>query len=753
MLGEELKSTLDIAFKLAKDKRHEFITVEHLLLAMLGNTEVIVMLQACNADLTRLEKDLYQSILDNTPLIAASDKLPEAQPTLGFQRVLQHAVFQAQSIGSDSVTGLNVLLAIFSEQESQAVYLLHKENVTKLDLLNVLSGTADAAQNSQGIIPDPHISMAATDDLQGSSSLMADSDLEKYTINLNKKAVAGKIDSIIGRDEEIDRAIQILCRRRKNNPLLVGEAGVGKTAIVEGLAKLVVEKKVPEAIAGSTIYALDLGALLAGTKYRGDFEKRLKALLQQLQDSPQAILFIDEIHTIIGAGAASGGVMDASNLIKPMLASGELRCVGATTFEEYRSIFEKDHALARRFQNIDIIEPTVDQTYNILKGAREQLEQHHGVHFSNIALKAAVEMADRYLSGSMPDKALDIIDEAGSFYRLHKTAKSKNTVTVSDIERVVAKMARIPRKTVSSSDKKLLKNLELDLQKVIYGQDQAIATIADAIKMGRSGLADDGKPVASFLFTGPTGVGKTELTRQVAKTLGIALLRFDMSEYMESHSVSRLIGAPPGYVGFEQAGLLTEAVMKQPHCILLLDEIEKAHPDILNILLQVMDHGMLTDSSGRKIDFRHVILVMTSNVGAAQLSKTSIGFTKQENSTDGMIAIKNKFAPEFRNRLDAIVQFKPLLQESINKVVEKLLEDLQDKLHDKHVELEVDASARTWLAERGYDAAMGARPMARLVQDRLKKPLANELLFGELSHGGNVAVTVTGDQLHLSFVH
>lgn len=747
MLSKELELTLNLAFKSARDKRHEFMTVEHLLLALLDNMAAVEVLKACNANIEQIRLELTTFVNETTPVIPMNDQHRETQPTLGFQRVLQRAVFHVQSAGKEEVTGANVLAALFSEQESQAVYFLKRQNVTRLDVVNYIShGLNKFEEHEDSELPAP-----SEEDLNPESPVR--SPLESYATNLNLQAKNGKIDPLVGREDEIQRTIQILCRRRKNNPLFVGEAGVGKTAIVEGLAKLVVEGNVPEAIKNSTIYALDLGSLLAGTKYRGDFEKRLKALLQQLKREPGAVLFIDEIHTIIGAGAASGGVMDASNLIKPLLASGELKCVGSTTFQEYRGIFEKDRALARRFQKIDVREPSVDETIFILKGLKERFEKHHNVRYSFAAIRAAATMAERYISDRfLPDKAIDIVDEAGAFQRLLPEGKRKKMISVVDIERVVAKMARVPEKSVSVSDKNALKNLERDLKLVIFGQDEAVETLSSAIRMGRSGLADPERPVGSFLFAGPTGVGKTEVTRQLANLLGIELLRFDMSEYMESHTVSRLIGAPPGYVGFDQGGLLTDAVNKHPHCVLLLDEIEKAHPDVYNLLLQVMDHGSLTDTNGRKTDFRHVILVMTTNAGAEEMVRASIGFNEQDHSTDGLAVIRRKFSPEFRNRLDGIIQFKPLQPEAIDLIVEKLITELQNRLTEKHVAIEIDDNARDWLASHGYDRQMGARPMARLVKDRLKKPLANELLFGVLAEGGKVLVTVENGELHVDIV-
>lgn len=745
MLSKELEMTLNLAFKEARDKRHEFITVEHLLLALLDNASALEVLRACNANIEQLRLELIAFIDETTTLIPLNDLHRETQPTLGFQRVLQRAVFHVQSAGKSEVTGANVLAAIFSEQESQAVYFLKKENISRLDVINCVSHGTNELNAPQ----DSEVTPIQEEEM-GSESI-ARSPLESYAINLNNQARIGKIDPLVGREDEIQRTIQILCRRRKNNPLFVGEAGVGKTAIVEGLAKLVVEGKVPDALKTSIIYSLDLGSLLAGTKYRGDFEKRFKALLQQLKREPGAVLFIDEIHTIIGAGAASGGVMDASNLIKPLLASGELKCIGSTTFQEYRGIFEKDRALARRFQKIDVKEPTVEETIGILKGLKDRFEQHHNVRYSFASLRAAAEMASRYISDRfLPDKAIDVVDEAGAYQRLLPTNKRKKLIGVPDMERIVAKIARVPEKSVSASDKTALLNLERNLKLVIFGQDEAVSALSDAIKMGRSGLADPDKPVGCFLFTGPTGVGKTEVTKQLANLLGIELLRFDMSEYMENHTVSRLIGSPPGYVGFEKGGLLTDIVNKHPHSVLLLDEIEKAHPDVYNLLLQVMDHGTLTDANGRKTDFRHVVLVMTTNVGAEDMSRASIGFTEQDHSTDGLNILKKKFTPEFRNRFDAIIQFKSLSKEAIDLIVEKFLTELQARLTEKNVTLEVNNAAREWLAAHGYDKPMGARPMARLVKDKLKKPLANEILFGSLAeNGGHVTVTVENEELRV----
>ena len=747
MLSKELELTLNFAFKEARDKRHEFMTVEHLLLALLDNVSAANVLQACGADIEELRRELIIFIDETTPLIPISETYRETQPTLGFQRVLQRAVFQVQSASQNEVSGSNVLAAIFSEQESQAVYFLKKENITRLDVINYIShgiSKMEQQQAEDNELPSTHEDSAQ--DLSGKSPL------ENYAINLNYQAKLGRIDKLVGREEEIERTIQILCRRRKNNPLYVGEAGVGKTAIAEGLARLIINNEVPKAMQNSTIYALDLGSLLAGTKYRGDFEKRLKALLQQLKKEKSAILFIDEIHTIIGAGAASGGVMDASNLIKPMLASGDLKCIGSTTFKEYRGIFEKDNALARRFQKIDIKEPTIEETLVILKGIRKQLEDHHKVRYSNAALKAAVELAGRYINDRyMPDKAIDVVDEAGAYQKLLPKDKRKRNITVSDIEQVVARIARVPRKSVSNSDKNLLKNLERDLKLVIFGQDNAIDVLTETIKIARMGLGDPDKPIAKFLFAGPTGVGKTEVAKQLSKLLGIGLVRFDMSEYMESHTVSRLIGAPPGYVGYEQSGLLTEAIVKTPHCVLLLDELEKAHPDIFNLLLQIMDHGTLTDNNGRKADFRHAILIMTTNAGAHEMGRNSMGFCEQDNYSDSIRVIEKKFAPEFRNRLDAIIQFNPLNKEAISLIVEKLLVELQGRLNNKRICLDVDNPARDWLATHGFDKNMGARPMERLIKEVLKKPLANELFVGNLSQGSKrVRVTVEHGQIKLN---
>ncbi len=739
MLSKELESSLNTAFNDAREKRHEYITVEHLLLSLLDNNSANVVLQACGTDLGLLSVELKEYLDNNTPVFG--DVVSgEVQPTLGFQRVLQRAVFHVQSSGKKEVVGANVLVAMFGEQESQAVYLLNQQNINRLDVVNYISHGITKVPNETEKLED-HSEQTSTQDAEAQP-------LENYTVNLNQRAMQGLVDPLIGRDDEVERTVQILCRRRKNNPLLVGEAGVGKTALAEGLAKRIVDKDVPEVLLDSTIFSLDLGSLVAGTKYRGDFEKRLKGVLKQLKQTPGAVLFIDEIHTIIGAGSASGGVMDASNLIKPMLANGELKCIGSTTYAEFRSVFEKDHALARRFQKIDLEEPSVDETVEILKGLKTRFEEHHDVKYSNNALRAAVELSQRYIMDRfLPDKAIDIIDEAGANRQIHAQSgkTNKKSINVHDIENIVAKIVRIPAKTVSTSDVDALKNLERDLKMVVFGQDDAISTLVTAIRMARSGLGDPEKPVGSFLFTGPTGVGKTEVCKQLANIMGVDLLRFDMSEYMERHTVSRLIGAPPGYVGFDDGGLLTEAVNKKPHCVLLLDEIEKAHPEVFNILLQVMDHGTLTDSNGRKTDFRNVILVMTSNAGAQMMSRRSMGFTEQQNELDGMEEIKKMFTPEFRNRLDSIVNFGSLDAHTLSNVVDKFLVAFELQLNEKKVTLTVNKEARRWLAEKGYDPKMGARPMARVIQEHLKKPLANELLFGALIKGGHVNVSVTED--------
>jgi ATP-dependent Clp protease ATP-binding subunit ClpA len=745
MLSKDLEASLNSAFRAAYEKRHEFITVEHLLLAMLENQAAQEVLVACGCSLEALNKDLTQFLEETTPLIPAGVKR-ETQPTLGFQRVLQRAAFHVQSSGKKEVTGANVVVAIFSEQDSHAVYLLNKQDITRLDVVNFIS---------HGIAKDKEESNPASRALpqESEEGEQSSNPLEKYATNLNEQARKGKIDPLIGRKDEVERTIQVLCRRRKNNPLLVGEAGVGKTAIAEGLAKKIVEGDVPEVLLGSTIFALDLGALVAGTKYRGDFEKRLKSLLAQLKKETDSILFIDEIHTIIGAGSASGGVMDASNLIKPVLASGELRCIGSTTYQEYRGIFEKDRALARRFQKVDIQEPSVEETYQILKGLKSRFEQHHDVKYSLAALRTAAELSDRYINDRhLPDKAIDVIDEAGASQRLLPASRRKKTIGTLEIEEIVSKIARIPPKTISTNDKDKLKDLEKNLKMLVFGQDEAIAVLASAIKMSRAGLRETQKPIGSFLFAGPTGVGKTEVTRQLAKVLGIELIRFDMSEYMERHTVSRLIGAPPGYVGFDQGGLLTEAISKQPHAVLLLDEIEKAHPDVFNLLLQVMDHGTLTDNNGRKADFRNVVLIMTTNAGATESDRASIGFTKQDHSTDSMKAIDKLFAPEFRNRLDGIIQFKALDMEIIRQVVDKFIFELESQLAEKRVSIALEPDAREWLAQHGCDPKMGARPMSRVIQENIKKPLAEELLFGKLAEGGMVRINVKDEKLSFEIV-
>ncbi len=742
MLNSELEYCLNEAFQAARDRRHEFMTVEHLLLAILDIPEVHEVLRAVNGDPERLRRELTEVIDQTTPILEVESE-QDVQPTLGFQRVLQRAVFHVQSSNKPEVTGVNVLVAIFSEKQSQAVYLLNLQDVTRLDVVNYISHGRSAVEQFEA---EDEAGVAGAEEGGESSK----SPLVEFATNLNEEAEAGNIDPLIGRALEVERTIEILCRRRKNNPLYVGEAGVGKTAIAEGLARLIVEEKVPEVLLGATIYSLDMGALVAGTKYRGDFEKRLKGVVKELAKQPQAVLFIDEIHTIIGAGAASGGVMDASNLIKPVLANGRLRCIGSTTYQEYRGIFEKDHALARRFQKIDIPEPSVPETVQILTGLQSRFEEHHGIRYEADALEAAAELSARHINDRhLPDKAIDVIDEAGANLRLQPEAERPESVTVEAVQNIVARMARIPAASVSASDRKTLKNLERDLKMVIFGQDSAIEALSSAIKMARSGLNDEEKPVGSFLFAGPTGVGKTEVTRQLAKSLGIELLRFDMSEYMERHTVSRLIGAPPGYVGYDQGGLLTEAVSKNPHAVVLLDEIEKAHPEVFNLLLQVMDHGTLTDNNGRKADFRNVVLVMTTNSGAQEMSRASIGFTQQDHSTDGMEVIRKTFSPEFRNRLDSIIQFAPLDAHSIARVVDKLVVELEGRLLSSNVTLELDDAARDWIADRGYDKAMGARPMARIIQKYIKRALADDLLFGDLAEGGHVRVTVADGELSL----
>ncbi|MFN7571589.1 MAG: ATP-dependent Clp protease ATP-binding subunit ClpA [Betaproteobacteria bacterium] len=739
MIAQELEVSLHMAFVEARQQRHEFITVEHLLLALLDNPSAADVLRACACNVEDLRKHLANFIADNTPILAPSSDA-DTQPTLGFQRVIQRAIMHVQSTsnGKKEVTGANVLVAIFGEKDSHAVYYLHQQGVTRLDVVNYIShGISKAAEADKTAKAG-----GEQEEKEGENKEQA-SPLDQYTMNLNALARDGKIDPLIGRELEVERVIQVLCRRRKNNPLLVGEAGVGKTAIAEGLAWRVVKSDVPEILAKSTVYSLDMGALLAGTKYRGDFEQRLKAVLKQLKANPHAMLFIDEIHTLIGAGSASGGTLDASNLLKPALASGQLKCIGATTYNEYRGIFEKDHALSRRFQKIDVNEPTVQQTIEILKGLKSRFEEHHGVRYSSGAISAAAELSAKYINDRhLPDKAIDVIDEAGAAQRILPASRRKKTIGKGDVEDIIAKIARIPPQSVSSDDRAQLKNLERNLKNVVFGQDPAIEALAAAIKMARSGLGKPDKPIGAFLFSGPTGVGKTEVAKQLAFTLGIELIRFDMSEYMERHAVSRLIGAPPGYVGFDQGGLLTEAIGKKPHAVLLLDEIEKAHPDIFNILLQVMDHGTLTDNNGRRADFRNVIVVMTTNAGAETLQKRSIGFSNAREAGDEMADIRRMFTPEFRNRLDAIVSFRALDEEIILRVVDKFLMQLEDQLHEKKVEIGFSDALRKHLAKKGFDPVMGARPMARLIQDSIRRALADELLFGKLAAGGRVHVDV-----------
>ena len=739
MIAQELEVSLHMAFVEARQKRHEFITVEHLLLALLDNPTAAEVLRACGANMDELRKNLTQHIVEQTPRIAA-DREVDTQPTLGFQRVIQRAILHVQSSGKKEVTGANVLVAIFGEKDSHAVYFLQQQGIARLDVVNYIS---------HGITktPQAHQGKGEQDADQEGQAETSNSPLDNYTQNLNALALAGKIDPLIGRDRELERVVQTLCRRRKNNPLLVGEAGVGKTAIAEGLARRIVEGNVPDLLAKCTVYALDMGALLAGTKYRGDFEQRLKAVLKQLVDNPNAILFIDEIHTVIGAGAASGGTLDASNLLKPVLSNGQLKCIGATTYNEYRGVFEKDHALSRRFQKIDVVEPSVDETVEILKGLKTRFEAHHSVKYTANALTTAAELSARYINDRhLPDKAIDVIDEAGAAQRIAPKAKQKKIIGKSEIEEIIAKIARIPPRSVSTDDRSTLANLDRDLKAVVFGQDQAIDALASAIKMARSGLGNPQKPIGNFLFSGPTGVGKTEVARQLAYCMGIELIRFDMSEYMERHAVSRLIGAPPGYVGFEQGGLLTEAITKKPYSILLLDEIEKAHPDIFNVLLQVMDHGTLTDNNGRKADFRNVCIVMTTNAGAESLAKTQMGFTPSVQPGDEMEAIKRMFTPEFRNRLDAIISFRALNHEIIMRVVDKFLMQLDEQLAEKKVEAQFSQSLKEHLAKKGFDPLMGARPMARLIQDTIRRALADELLFGRLQHGGRVSIDVGDDE-------
>jgi len=742
VLSQELEFSLNSAFRDARSRGHEYITVEHLLAALLDNPSAAKVLRACGGKVDELRDNLGEFLEKNVPSLTKEEDT-EAQPTIGFQRVIQRAVLHVQGVGKKEVTGANVLVAIFGEKDSHAVYFLHKQNISRFDVVNFIShGISKVPDEGQSELPAP-------DEADESAAPTTErSPLDVFTVNLNEQALQGKIDPLIGREHELTRTIQVLCRRRKNNPLFVGEAGVGKTAIAEGLAKKIVEGEVPDVLEEATIYSLDMGALLAGTKYRGDFEKRLKAVIQQLKKDPHAILFIDEIHTIIGAGAASGGAMDASNLLKPALSSGDLKCVGSTTYQEYRGIFEKDRALSRRFQKIDVPEPSVEETVEILRGLRSRFEEHHSVRYTQPALRTAAELADRYINDRhLPDKAIDVIDEAGASMRLLPPSKRKKTIGVHDVENIVAKIARIPPKQVTTSDREALRTLDRDLKMVVFGQDEAIDALSTSIKLSRAGLGSEDKPIGSYLFAGPTGVGKTEVTKQLAHVLGVELVRFDMSEYMERHTVSRLIGAPPGYVGFDQGGLLTDAVNKHPHAVLLLDEIEKAHGDVFNLLLQVMDHGTLTDNNGRKADFRNVIIVMTTNAGAAQIGRASMGFTHQDHTGDEMQEINRIFSPEFRNRLDSIINFKSLDEKTIGHVVDKFIMELESQLADKHVTIELDEAARAWLAKRGYDPAMGARPMARLIQEKIKRPLADELLFGKLADGGNVKFAVEDDEL------
>ncbi|WP_295930249.1 ATP-dependent Clp protease ATP-binding subunit ClpA [uncultured Xanthomonas sp.] len=743
MFSKDLEQTIGQCYKRAREARHEFMTVEHLLLALLDNPSAQAVLKACGADVDRLRGDLEQAIEASVARLADDDGR-DTQPTLGFQRVLQRAVYHVQSSGKKEVSGANVLVAIFGEKDSHAVYFLNQQDITRLDIVNYLShGIAKMGEDGEHAAPSDGEPKGEAGEGEPKGDALAE-----YATNLNEQARNGRIDPLVGRADEIERTIQVLCRRRKNNPLYVGEAGVGKTAIAEGLAKRIVEGTVPEVLADAVIFSLDLGALVAGTKYRGDFEKRLKGVLTSLKKVPNAVLFIDEIHTIIGAGSASGGTMDASNLIKPALSSGELRCIGSTTFQEYRGIFEKDRALARRFQKIDIVEPTVGETFEILQGLKPKYEAHHGVTYADDALQAAVDLSVKHIGDRLlPDKAIDVIDEAGARQRLLPEGQRKELIDIEEIETIVAKMARIPAKQVSATDKDVLQHLERNLKMVIFGQDPAIETLASSIKLARSGLANPEKPIGNFLFAGPTGVGKTEVTKQLALQLGIELVRLDMSEYMEPHSISRLIGAPPGYVGFDQGGLLTEKIVKTPHCVLLLDEVEKAHPDIFNILLQVMDRGVLTDTNGREANFKNVILVMTTNAGATQASRRSIGFTQQDHSTDAMEIIRRSFTPEFRNRLDAVVQFQPLAFSHILRVVDKFVIELEMLLQEKHVSLSATPTARDWLAQHGFDPLMGARPMARVIQDKVKRPLADELLFGKLVNGGRVTIDVRDGEL------
>jgi ATP-dependent Clp protease ATP-binding subunit ClpA len=743
MIAQELEVSLHMAFMEARQKRHEFITVEHLLLALLDNPSASEVLRACAADIDDLRKLLTDFVTEHTPILTGEEV--DTQPTLGFQRVIQRAILHVQSSGKKEVTGANVLVAIFGEKDSHAVYFLHQKGVTRLDVVNYIS---------HGISKVPQAAPSKSDaDADGEHEAQPAGALENYTLNLNAMALAGKIDPLIGRERELERVVQTLCRRRKNNPLLVGEAGVGKTAIAEGLARRIVENSVPDILRRCQVYALDMGALLAGTKYRGDFEQRLKAVLKQLVDNPNAILFIDEIHTLIGAGAASGGTLDASNLLKPALQTGQLKCIGATTYNEYRGVFEKDHALSRRFQKIDVVEPSVPETILILRGLKSRFEAHHGVKYMAAALTAAAELSARFINDRhLPDKAIDVIDEAGAAQKILPKSKQKRIIGKHEIEDIIAKITRIPAQTVSTDDRNALRNLDRDLKAVVFGQDRAIDALASAIKMARSGLGNPQKPIGSFLFSGPTGVGKTEVARQLAYVMGVELIRFDMSEYMERHAVSRLIGAPPGYIGFDQGGLLTEAVTKNPYSVLLLDEIEKAHPDIFNILLQVMDHGTLTDNNGRKADFRNVVIVMTTNAGASELSKSSIGFTPNRQAGDEMAEIKRLFTPEFRNRLDAIISFAALDHEIILRVVDKFLMQLEAQLEEKKVEISFTPALKDYLAKKGFDPMMGARPMARLIQDTIRTALAEELLFGRLASGGKVTIDIdASDKVRLVF--
>ena len=744
MIAQELEVSLHMAFMDARQKRHELITVEHLLLAMIDNPTAAEVLRACGGKLEVLRTELSQYIEEHTPTVAGEEEV-DTQPTLGFQRVIQRAMLHVQSSGKKEVTGANVLVAIYGEKDSHAVFFLHQQGITRLDVVNFIShGVAKVQDNTEK-------SEGAESDAEAEATPAGA--LENYTLNLNAQVAAGKIDPLIGRAPELERVIQTLCRRRKNNPLLVGEAGVGKTAIAEGLASRIVNKEIPEILANATVYSLDMGALLAGTKYRGDFEQRLKAVMKQLAEKPEAILFIDEIHTLIGAGAASGGTLDASNLLKPALSNGTLKCIGATTYQEYRGIFEKDHALSRRFQKVDVAEPSVAETIEILKGLKSRFEEHHSVKYSASAIITAAELAAKYINDRhLPDKAIDVIDEAGAAQRILPKNKQKKVIGNKEIEDIIAKIARIPPKNISSDDRSALKTLERDLKAVVFGQDKAIDVLTSAVKMARSGLGQNNKPIGSFLFSGPTGVGKTEVAKQLAYIMGVELIRFDMSEYMERHAVSRLIGAPPGYVGFDQGGLLTEAITKQPYSILLLDEIEKAHPDIFNILLQVMDHGTLTDNNGRKADFRNVTIIMTTNAGAENLAQSAIGFTNAKQAGDEAADIKRLFSPEFRNRLDATVSFKSLSQDIIIRVVDKFLMQLEDQLHEKKVEVTFSDALKAYLGKKGFDPLMGARPMARLIQDTIRKALADELLFGKLANGGSVHVDIDDkDEVKLVF--